>query len=39
MVLERDSDLRGGHTKDHTMQKAPIEGGLGRNVALSILRK
>jgi hypothetical protein len=39
MVLKRDCDLGGGHTKDHTMQKAPVEGGLGRNAALSILRK
>jgi len=34
MILERDGDLRGGHTKDHTMPKAPIESGLGGNPAL-----
>ena len=30
----RDGDLRGGHTKDHTMLKAPIESGLSGNPAL-----
>ena len=36
MILERDGDLRGGHTKGHTMQKAPIESGLRGNPALSV---
>ena len=33
-VLKRDGDLRGGHTKDHTIQKAPIERGLKGTPAL-----
>ena len=34
IVLKRDGDLRGGHTKDHTMQKAPIECGSAGTPAL-----
>ena len=34
IVLKRDGDFRGGHTKNHTMQKAPIESGSAGTPAL-----
>ena len=34
IVLKRDGDFRGGHTGNHTMQKAPIESGSAGTPAL-----